>query len=129
MFAAGFPGLGSVALSASEVQKEMQADDALSDQFDIKSQFKPRDFEFTLTKGAVGRIISDADGERWIQHEAVIRHGNSGGPLVNDSGLVVGINTASQQEDGDVQTNLSQEISQFRQELDFHVPKLMWASP
>jgi S1-C subfamily serine protease len=128
VYAAGFPGLGSIALSASEVQKEMQADDALSDHFDIKSRFKSRDFEFTLTKGTVGRIFSDADGERWVQHEAVIRHGNSGGPLINESGLVVGINTASQQSDGDVQTNLSQEISQFRQELDFHVPGIVWAA-
>jgi S1-C subfamily serine protease len=130
VFAAGFPGLGSEAITRQELAKNLQADDALSLDQDLKSQFKQRDFEYTLTKGAIGRTISDGDGERWIQHEAVIRHGNSGGPLINESGVVVGINTRMQRDaEGDVQTNLSQEISQFRQELDANIPGLIWVAP
>jgi S1-C subfamily serine protease len=130
VFAAGFPGLGSEALSDKELQNDIDADNALSASFDIKSQFKPRDFAYTLTKGSVGRIFRDADNECWIQHEAVIRHGNSGGPLLNESGIVLGINTLAQHDnEGDAQTNLSEEISQLRRELDRYTPGLVWVSP
>jgi serine protease Do len=57
------------------------------------------DPEYTLTKGIVSK--AKADGEtNWasvpavIEHDARIRPGNSGGPLVDDSGKVVGINYA-----------------------------------
>lgn len=57
------------------------------------------DPEFTLTKGIVSK--ARADGEtNWasvpavIEHDARIRPGNSGGPLVDEDGKVVGINYA-----------------------------------
>jgi S1-C subfamily serine protease len=130
VFAAGFPGLGSEALGVKELKNQMTAADALNSSLDLKSQFKTRDFEYTLTKGAVGRMVTASDGIRWIQHEAIIRHGNSGGPLIAASGVVVGVNTWIQHDmEGDVQINMSQEISQFRRELDAHVPGLLWVSP
>ncbi|MCS5734032.1 S1C family serine protease [Herbiconiux daphne] len=58
------------------------------------------DPEFTLTKGIVSK--NDTPGQSaWasidhiIEHDAKIRPGNSGGPLVNASGEVVGVNYAS----------------------------------
>jgi S1-C subfamily serine protease len=130
VYAAGFPGLGSKALGDKELVQELTADGAMDPGTDIKSQFKERDFEYTLTQGVVSRIVSDASGEAWIQHEALIRHGNSGGPLIAESGVVLGINTRKQtNDDGDVQTNMSQDISQFREELDLHIPGLVWAEP
>jgi serine protease Do len=57
------------------------------------------DPEYTLTKGIVSK--ARAGGESFwasvdavIEHDARIRGGNSGGPLVNTSGQVVGINYA-----------------------------------
>ena len=57
------------------------------------------DPEYTLTKGIVSK--AKADGEtNWasvpavIEHDARIRPGNSGGPLVDKDGKVVGINYA-----------------------------------
>ncbi|MBN9606124.1 MAG: serine protease [Actinomycetales bacterium] len=59
--------------------------------------------EYTLTKG----IVSQADGaeptqwadvEHAIQHDARIRGGNSGGPLVDESGHVIGVNYAGSDE-------------------------------
>lgn len=57
------------------------------------------DPEFTLTKGIVSK--ARADGESYwasvdsvIEHDARIRGGNSGGPLVDKDGQVVGINYA-----------------------------------
>jgi serine protease Do len=58
------------------------------------------DPEFTLTKGIVSK--NDTAGQSaWasidhiIEHDAKIRPGNSGGPLVNANGQVVGVNYAS----------------------------------
>jgi 2-alkenal reductase len=58
------------------------------------------DFENTVTVGVVSglnRTLQRDDGtnmEGMIQTDAAINHGNSGGPLLNLSGQVVGINTA-----------------------------------
>lgn len=57
------------------------------------------DPEYTLTRGIVAK--ARANGETsWasvdgvIQHDAIIDHGNSGGPLVTTDGQVVGVNYA-----------------------------------
>jgi serine protease Do len=58
------------------------------------------DFKNTVTYGvisALGRTLDTNDGtsyEKMIQTDAAINEGNSGGPLVNLAGQVVGINTA-----------------------------------
>jgi serine protease Do len=45
----------------------------------------------TFTAGMVSGLRGDS---RIIQHNAAINQGNSGGPLLNDKGEVIGINTA-----------------------------------
>jgi S1-C subfamily serine protease len=64
------------------------------------------DFKNTVTVGvvsAVNRSLDSGEGyslEGLIQTDAAINHGNSGGPLVNVMGQVVGINTAIVRGDG-----------------------------
>jgi serine protease Do len=57
----------------------------------------PFGLQGTATTGIVsaeGRVIGQGPYDQFIQTDASINPGNSGGPLVNQSGQVVGINTA-----------------------------------
>lgn len=49
-------------------------------------------FTDTVTKGIVSGVRDFNDGT-WIQTDAAINHGNSGGPLIDRLGDVVGVNT------------------------------------
>ncbi len=55
--------------------------------------------ESTFTQGIIGRMIeaswsANADKQMIIQHSASVNSGNSGGPLLDNCGRVVGVNTA-----------------------------------
>ena len=57
----------------------------------------PYAYEHTVTVGVVsfvGRKLFDQSLDQYIQTDAAISFGNSGGPLLNTAGEVVGINTA-----------------------------------
>lgn len=57
--------------------------------------------QVTVSKGTVSRLTSNETGTKLIQHDAVINKGNSGGPLLTESGAVVGINTYTYTSDGE----------------------------
>ena len=57
----------------------------------------PLSYEHTVTAGVVsfiGRKLFDSSLDRYIQTDAAINFGNSGGPLINARGEVIGINAA-----------------------------------
>jgi serine protease Do len=56
----------------------------------------PLGAEFTATQGmisAVGRQIEEAQPIRYVQHDAAVNPGSSGGPLVDAAGHLVGMNS------------------------------------
>jgi serine protease Do len=59
----------------------------------------PLAYEHTVTVGVVsfiGRKLFDTSLDRYIQTDAAINFGNSGGPLINARGEVIGINARHQ---------------------------------
>jgi S1-C subfamily serine protease len=60
------------------------------------------DPEYTITRGVVSKERANGEStwasvERVIEHDATIRPGNSGGPLVTDDGRVLGVNYAGKE--------------------------------
>jgi serine protease Do len=64
-----------------------------------------------------GRSALDLDGEdvgslvRWIGHDAAIYPGNSGGPLVNLAGQIIGVNEISLGLSGAIPGNLAKQVT------------------
>ena len=89
---------------------KMKSDPGLQPLTNVVAIGHPRGVEFALHDGKVSRRIntsqlsplsqrfvraltSSSQDHDWIQHTAVLSEGNSGGPLVNERGEVLGINT------------------------------------
>lgn len=53
----------------------------------------PFGLKYTATQGIVSSTIHEQQGILYIQHDAALNPGNSGGPLVNTEGKIVGVNT------------------------------------
>ena len=122
VYACGFPSAASVALS----ERELTGKARLPRRFEkVEAFFRPRDFEFGLNAGALSRTASEDDGRtQWLQHDASTNAGNSGGPLLTEDGVVVGINT--QGVVGAAGINYALAVSQLRSEIDRHVRGAVW---
>lgn len=53
----------------------------------------PFGLKYTATQGIVSNTMHMQNDIQYIQHDAALNPGNSGGPLINESGNVVGVNT------------------------------------
>lgn len=60
---------------------------------DIYAIGAPHGMAYTLTKGGISAKERIVKNQSYIQIDAPINEGNSGGPLLNDAGLVLGMNT------------------------------------
>lgn len=67
----------------------------LTAQNDLSANLLADTSDITITRGVISRYgaMKSFNNCRLISHDAVIDHGNSGGPLVNEKGEVMGINT------------------------------------
>lgn len=53
----------------------------------------PRSLDYTLTKGVISNKSRTIGFNKYIQIDAAINSGNSGGPLLNNAGQVIGVNS------------------------------------
>jgi S1-C subfamily serine protease len=89
----GLESRGLRLASAGELGKSIVGEDAFSFGYPLgmKTADTFKEMAVTMNKGIVSAV---RDAELGIQHTAAISPGNSGGPLVDSSGVVIGINTA-----------------------------------
>lgn len=66
----------------------------------------------TFSSGIISYVDREIGGVKFIQSTAPISSGNSGGPLLNEKGLVIGINTASYTEGQNL--NLSVSVTEVK---------------
>ena len=60
---------------------------------DVYAIGAPKSMAYTLTKGVISAKEREIGKYKYIQTDAAINEGNSGGPLLNNEGNVIGINT------------------------------------
>jgi S1-C subfamily serine protease len=51
--------------------------------------------DFKMTKGEINSLSGIQNNKSWLQHSAAIQPGNSGGPLFNKEGNIIGVTNAS----------------------------------
>lgn len=78
------PGLTSIDLERTNYLHEGDLVIAVGHPFGLK---------YTATQGIVSNTMHMQNDIQYIQHDAALNPGNSGGPLINESGKVVGVNT------------------------------------
>jgi serine protease Do len=53
----------------------------------------PFDLKYTATQGIISNLAHKEDDISYIQHDAALNPGNSGGPLIDMEGHIIGVNT------------------------------------
>jgi len=95
VFAAGYPGIirALIAESESETLTRQLHDAVLQDNIDLSAASLTKEqLQLTLTGGVIS-ALRVLDKQPYVQTDAVINQGNSGGPLLNRRCEVVGMNT------------------------------------
>lgn len=81
-------------------------------------------FTLSISEGIISSPNRDIEGVKFIQHTSPISHGNSGGPLFNKKGEVIGVNTLTHTEGQNL--NFAVNVSEINT-LDMSKPLTMAA--
>jgi S1-C subfamily serine protease len=106
VYSLGFPGIADSALAVNNLPSAAE--------------------DVTVTAGIVSKLnvtfaqMAEAENEVAIQHTATINHGNSGGPLLDKNGYVIGVNTWGMSEAGPYYSGNSDYIIEYAD--DMYVP-------
>lgn len=71
---------------------ELCQDCLLSEGDEIIALGHPFGLKFTATRGIISNIDYSQNNTRYIQHDASLNPGNSGGPIIDSNGKIIGIN-------------------------------------
>jgi S1-C subfamily serine protease len=127
VYALGFPAATRRANFSDEDSSQQQF---LGRHDSVENQLPDVAFHFSISAGIVNlvRIDEKDKGSSKIQHSAKISGGNSGGPLIDENGDVVGINTWVNQEISSsgvlVQDYYALTLPQTLKELERYVPEM-----
>lgn len=116
----GFPGAATGILPGEEGEAALRATSKK-----IKDFLPQIAFDYVQTKGNISSPQDRTIG-RLILHDAVINHGNSGGPLVDKQARVLGINTFGISDGGKQGTFMSVQMKQLKLEIDQNVQSVVW---
>ena len=119
VMALGFPGAARISLSDADARDISRRDR----QARTIASSPLVEHDYVLTDGKVTSIAARSDA-RWIQHNAAISPGNSGGPLVDANCVVLGINT---QYAADAQgTFFALQLKQIKSRIERYVTNSTW---
>jgi serine protease Do len=78
---------------AEAFQPALAEEDKVSEGDVVVSIGHPFGLKFSVTQGVISNTRREVESVRYLQHDAALNPGNSGGPLINKAGEVVGVNT------------------------------------
>ena len=85
----------------------------------------PKGLTATFSRGIVTHMKREISGVKYVQHDAAISSGNSGGPLINEYGEVIGVNTMTIKDSQNLNFAISvEEISNLKNNTPISLSKL-----
>ena len=76
-----------------EIESELSQTAEIKEGHPVITIGHPYGLKYTVTKGIISNMLYEQSGIHYIQHDAALNPGNSGGPLIDFSGNIIGINT------------------------------------
>ncbi len=89
---------------------------------DVYAIGAPKSMAYTLTKGVISAKERKIGDYTYIQTDAAINEGNSGGPLINEEGSVIGVNTLKMMDSEGIGLAIPMtSVSEFVKSLDINI--------
>ena len=94
--------------------------ESLNDGEEVVAIGHPYGLHYTATHGVISKVDRIKEGIKYIQIDAAINPGSSGGPLVNENGKIIGVNSFIIQ--GSDNIGFALPCSYLREALEIYIP-------